>query len=425
MATGNPAVLQESSQDMKQRNKPLIKGIQTPKKEVIRLDAIRMLDPSRSKLDTHETQRILSVLDETIVKLELSSLIPRIIDSLDRFADMLGPEITNDLMEHQKLSSKMEHLLSSFQEQDTSRAEEQRDCLCLLEQHLKSSVRNILRLLLANPSLCQALKYEVCARQLSAEAFIKAFREFRNFMHERLLTSPLEEKEKIQFMENISLRIKKNTETLTALKAELAATIQSRDEKIHRKDNLIKDLKNSLQDVANNYKISVLQIMQEGENQQKEELRASQARCARLQEDIQQLRAKLCMLVLEHRESELVLRKKCKAEMEIEKWIQKYDADMGEKQAEYEELYALYSKEKAQVSLLQEKHAVLIQEYSQIEEERRIRQKKKERDLEELTTMTLAATRIQAFWRGYLVRSLFKLKRKKKKKKGKGKNPNK
>uniref|UniRef100_A0A8B9Q2X5 Dynein regulatory complex protein 10 n=1 Tax=Apteryx owenii TaxID=8824 RepID=A0A8B9Q2X5_APTOW len=289
----------------RQRNKPVIKGIQTPKKEVIRLDSIRMLDPSRSKLDTHETQRIISVLDEMIVKLELSSLIPCIIDSLDSFADMLGPEITNDLIEHQKLSSEREHLLSSFQEEDSSRAEEQRDCLCLLEQHLKSSVRNILRLLLANPSLCQALKYEVCGRWSSAEAFIKAFREFRNFMHERLLTSPLEEKEKIQFMEDISLRIKKNTETLTALKAELAATIQSRDEK----DNVIKDLKNSLQDVANNYKISVLQIRQEGENQQKEELRASQARCARLQEDIQQLRAQLCTLVLEHRESELALRK--------------------------------------------------------------------------------------------------------------------
>ncbi|XP_062446171.1 dynein regulatory complex protein 10 isoform X2 [Rhea pennata] len=347
METRNPTVLQGSSQDVKQRNKPLIKGIQTPKKEVIRLDAVRMLDRSQSKPDTHETQRIISVLDETIVKLELSSLIPCIIDSLDRFADMLGPEITNDLIKHQKLSSEMEHLLSSFQEEDTTRAEEQRGCLCLLEQHLKSSVRNVLRLLLANPSLCQALKYEVCARQSSAEVFIKAFREFRNLMHERLLTSPLEEKEKIRFTEDISHRIKKNTETLTALRAELAATIQSRDEK-----------------------------------------------------------------------------KKCKVEMEIEKWIQKYDADMGEKQAEYEELYALYSEEKAQVSLLQEKHAVLIEEYSQIEEERRIRQKKKEQDLEELTTMTLAATRIQAFWRGYLVRSLFKSKRKKKKK-GRGRNLNK
>lgn len=70
--------------------------------------------------------------------------------------------------------------------------------------------------------------------------------------------------------------------------------------------------------------------------------------------------------------------------------------------------------------MLMEKRAVLLQEYSQIEEERRICQEKKEQALKEFTTMTLAATRIQAFWRGYLVRSLFKSKRKKKKK-GKGK----
>lgn len=71
--------------------------------------------------------------------------------------------------------------------------------------------------------------------------------------------------------------------------------------------------------------------------------------------------------------------------------------------------------------MLMEKHTVLLQEYSQIDEERRICQNKKEQALKELTTMTLAATRIQAFWRGYLVRSLFKSK-KKKTKKGKGKS---
>ncbi|XP_025895962.1 dynein regulatory complex protein 10 isoform X2 [Nothoprocta perdicaria] len=423
MATGNPAVLQASSQDTREGNKPPMEGIQVPKKGGVRSDAMRVLGPSQPKLDTHETQRIIAVLDETIVKLELSSLIPGIMESLDGFADILGPEITSDLIEHQKLLSKMEELLSSSQEGQPSPAEEQRESLGLLERHLKRSVRDILRLLLASPSLCQALPYEVCARQSSAEAFIQTFREFRNFMHERLLTSPLEEKEKIQFMEDISLRIRRNTETLTALKAELAATIQSRDEKIHRKDNVIKDLKTSLQDVADNYKISVQQIMQEAENQQKEELRAWQARRARLQEDMEQLRAQLRALVLEHRESELALRKKCKVEMEIEKWIQKYDADMGEKQAEYEELYALYSEEKAQVSLLQEKHDVLIQEYSQIAEERSVRQQKQKQDSDELVTMTIAATRIQAFWRGYLVRSLFKTKRKKKKKGG-GKNFN-
>ncbi|KAF1410033.1 Dynein regulatory complex protein 10, partial [Spheniscus humboldti] len=397
------------------------KGMATPEKATITLDAMKMLDPRRLKPDSIETERIITVLDETIAKLELSSLIPRIINSLDRFADVLGPEITNSLIEHQKLSNEMEHLLASSEEGDTMKAEEQRGCLCLLEQRLKCSVRNVLRLLLANPSLCQALKYEAWARESPAEVFIKAFGEFRNFMLETLLTSPMEEEEKIQFMKDISLQIKKNTEAITALQAELAAAIQTQEEEIHMKDNVIKDLKNGMQDLTTDCKAGIQQIKQEGEKQQEEELQASQARCAGLQQDIQQLGAQLNALVLEHRASELALRKrKCRVEMEIVNWIQKYDTDMGEKQAEYEEVDAAYTEEKAQLSLLMEKHAVLLQEYSQIEEERRIRQKKEEQALKELTTKTLAAIRIQAFWRGYLVRSLFKSKRKKKKK-GKGK----
>lgn len=228
MATGYPAVLQVPSQGLKQRNKPLGKGTATPEKATITLGAMKMLDLCRLKPDCIETERIITVLDETIAKLELSSLIPLIIDSLDRFADMLGPEITNSLIEHQKLSHEMGHLLASSEEGDPLRAEEQ----CLLEQRLKCSVRNVLRLLLANPSLCQALKYEAWARESPAEAFIKAFGEFRNFILERLLTSPVEEEEKIQFMEGISLQIKKNTEAITALQAELAAAIWTQEEEV-------------------------------------------------------------------------------------------------------------------------------------------------------------------------------------------------
>ncbi|PKU27090.1 iq domain-containing protein d [Limosa lapponica baueri] len=90
--------------------------------------------------------------------------------------------------------------------------------------------------------------------------------------------------------------------------------------------------------------------------------------------------------------------------------------------AEYEDIHAAYTEEKNQLSLLMEKRAVLLQEYSQIEEERRKQEEKKEQELKELNTLSLAATRIQAFWKGYLVRSLYSSKLKKKKKgKGKGK----
>ncbi|NXN27614.1 DRC10 protein, partial [Nycticryphes semicollaris] len=400
------------------------KGMQPPEKAMITSNALKMLDLRWLKPNSIETERIITVLDETIAQLELNSLIPHIIDSLDRFADVLGPEITKNLIEHQKLSSEIEHLLSSSEEKDSSmRAEEQRGCLCFLEQRLKCSVRDLLRLLRGTPSLCWALKYEALARESPAEVFIKAFKEFRNFMLERLLTSSTEEEENDQFLDDISLQIQKNTAAITALQAELAAAIRTREEEIHKKDNVIKDLKSSMQDLTTDCKATIRNVKEEGIKQQKEELEASQERCARLQQDVQQLEAQLNTLVLEHRASELaLLKRKRRMEAEIVNWIQKYDAHMEEKQAEYEEVQAAYTEEKNQLSLLMEKRAVLLQEYSQIEEERRKQKEKEEQELKELNTLSHAATRIQAFWKGYLVRSLYSSKLKKKKKgKGKGK----
>lgn len=212
-------------QDTKERNKLLVMGTEAAEKAMMAAGAVKALDLRWLKPNSIETERILSVLDETIAKLELSSLIPHIISSLDRFADLLGPEITTNLMEYQKLSEQMEQLLVAAEEEDTTN-------LHLLGQHLKCCVRNILRLLLAIPSLCKALKHEVWAREPATEAFIKAFGEFRNVMLERLLTSPTEEEETVRLMEDISLRINRNTETITALQAELAAAIRTRDEEV-------------------------------------------------------------------------------------------------------------------------------------------------------------------------------------------------
>ncbi|NXX50495.1 DRC10 protein, partial [Tricholaema leucomelas] len=394
----------------------------TPEEETTTLGEMKMLETCHLQPDGTETERIITVLDETAAKLEMSSLLPHIINSLDKFADVLGPEITNSLIQHQKLSNEMEQLLASPEEEATMKAEEQQGCLCLLEQGLTRSVRDVLRLILANPSLCQALRQETWARKSPAEEFIKAFGEFRNFMIERLLTSPVEEEEKLRLLEDISLQIKKSTEAIAALQAELAAACQAGEEEIHKKDQVIKDLETSMQDLAKDCKAGIQQMKQEGDKQHENDLQFSQAKCARLQEDIEQLRAQLSALIREHRASELDLKqRKRRVETEIVNWIQKYNTDMGEKQAEYEEVSAAYSEEQAQLSLLLERRLVLLQEYSQIEEERRKRQKEEEEALEELNTKTLAATCIQAFWRGYLVRSLFKLKKKPKKGKGKGK----
>ncbi|NXH41874.1 DRC10 protein, partial [Dicaeum eximium] len=377
----------------------------------IPLGIMKLLDPRHLKPDSMETERILIVLDETIVKLEITRLIPRIIGSLQRYASMLGPEIKSRLLEHQKLSMEIQQLLTKPGDEKSMTAAEKR---------LKYSMRSILRLFLANPLLYHGLKYEIRVRESPADVLIKAFMEFRNFMLERLVTTPDEEKERIQFMEDISLRVKKNTEMISALQEELAAVFQTRDEEVNRKDKMIEDLKTSMENLAKSCEADIRQIMKEGEKQQKEDEEASKKRCARLKQDIERLGAQFSALVLEHRAAELVLRKeKCKAEKEILEWAQKYDIDMTEKQTTYEEIEAAYNEEKEQLSLLKEKHALLIQEYTEIEEERRILKEKEEEAAREEARRNNAATCIQAAWKGYLVRSIYRSKLKKGKGKGK------
>nr|XP_008169725.1 dynein regulatory complex protein 10 isoform X3 [Chrysemys picta bellii] len=354
MATEVATMLQLPYESTDSSSKSSVGHNQTPKKSAIKTSPLKLLDPGRSKLTTAETKRIISVLDEAIFKIELISLISHITEFLDGLSTILGSELLGSLKEHERLSNNMVALLTQLQREgllkqedgrgDLVGTEEQIRHLQLHQQAVKSSIRNILRLFQADPLASQAMRDEAYARDLSSELFIKGLSEFRGFLFEKLLTSPLEEQEKIQFMEEISLRDKKNTETIAALEAELATAIQSRDDE-----------------------------------------------------------------------------KKYKVEMEIENWIQKYDADMGEKQTEYEEVDAVYTEEKAQLAQLKEKYAVLEQEYSQIKEERRQSQEKKERAERELAIMVRAATHIQAFWKGYLVRSLLKSKRKKKGKGKKGK----
>ncbi|XP_050779794.1 dynein regulatory complex protein 10 isoform X1 [Gopherus flavomarginatus] len=428
MATKVATMLQLPYESTDSSSKSSVGHSQTPKKSAIKTSPLKLLDPGRSKLTTVETKRIISVLDEAIFKVELISLISHITEFLDDLSTILGSELMGTLKEHERLSNNMEALLTQLQREglkeedgrgDLVGTEEQIRHLQLHQQAVKSSIRNILRLFQADPLASQAVRDEAYARDLSFEIFIKGLSEFRGFLLEKLLTSPLEEQEKVQFMEEISLRDKKNTETIAALEAELATAIQSRDNEIMKMNAVIRDLKSHLLHLEKSSESHIQRTKQEAEKLQKGELRISQAKCAKIQQDIHQLRAQLNVLIIDNRDSELALRKKkYKVEMEIENWIQKYDADMGEKQTEFEEADAVYTEEKAQLAELKEKYAVLEQEYSQIKEERRRSQEKKERAERELAIMVRAATHIQAFWKGYLVRSLLKSKRKKK---GKGK----
>ncbi|KAJ1074103.1 hypothetical protein K5549_017572, partial [Capra hircus] len=397
----------------------------------------KALIPAKTKLTTIETKRIMSVLDETIHKVELVSLLSHAASDSKTSEGMLGPDIAKAVREHEDLCQTFLGRVSYLQEEERKlkEAEEfedeawfrerlfamdvQKSQLPPLMQGIKESTKNIVRLLLSNPQAASLLQAETLGRSKEAQCFIDSLVELRGFLFEKLLTSPMEARDKIQFIQDITRRNRRHQEIIDTLENELAACVKNRNAEVEKENFVIQELKNHLHQVLRFSENSLLRTKQEAEKQQKADFRASQARVAAVQQEILVLQSQFHNLVMENRDTEQALRKKkYKVETEIENWIQKYDSEMSEKQDEYEELDIIHKEEQLQLEELKKRYDVLVEEFSQIQAEREILAKKRLEDEQEMVRMVRAATLIQALWKGYLVRSMLKSK---KKKRGKGK----
>ncbi|CAK7314022.1 Dynein regulatory complex protein 10 [Vulpes lagopus] len=406
---------------------------------------LKPLVPSKSKLTTIETKRIMSVLDETIHKVELVTLLSYVASNYETLGGMLGQDILKAVREHEDLCHSLLDSVIYLQDKERQLQEEEeeegwyRDRLFSLElqkssllplmQQIKESTKDILRLLLNNPQAARLLQMHTVSRSAEAQNFIDCLIELRGFLFEKLLTSPMEARDKNQFIQDISRRNRRNQEIIDALENELAASMKNRDAEVEKENFVIQELKNHLHQVLKLSENSLFRIKQEAEKQQKTYFRASQARVSKMQQEILMLRSQHHNLVMENQEAEQALRKKkYKVETEIENWIQKYDMEMSAKQDEYEELDTIHKEEKVQLEELKQRHNVLVEEFAQIRAEREINAKKRMEAKQEMLRMTRAATLIQALWKGYLVRSMLRSRKRKRskskggdKRKGKGK----
>lgn len=78
---------------------------------------------------------------------------------------------------------------------------------------------------------------------------------------------------------------------------------------MEKENFVVQELKNHLHQVLKFSENSLFRTKQEAEKQQKADFRASQARVAKIQQDILQLRSQHHNLVIENREAEQALRK--------------------------------------------------------------------------------------------------------------------
>jgi hypothetical protein len=236
----------------------------------LRIDPQRALEPARKKLSTLESQRIMAVLAEAIRRSELLSSLPRILENLDRYSIALGTDLLKMLQDHkvildsfEQLKNDTERLLeqqgasrqsetSEAEEEQqeeaeekpkssarlssagsiTSQAEEAMRNLTLVAKQMQFSCKNILRGFCANPAAWTAVMKEDPGRSDPSETMLKELNELKDILMGMLLTTPVEEAERNQYLKEISERERYNAGIIEKLEAELQTALDDKDEEV-------------------------------------------------------------------------------------------------------------------------------------------------------------------------------------------------
>ncbi|XP_069135643.1 dynein regulatory complex protein 10-like [Argopecten irradians] len=465
----------------------------------LRLDPSRALEPARKKIATIEAQRVMSVFEDTIHRIEMVSILPYLLNNIDRFKVSLGAELAGHLENHQVIQESYQEIKqqldsqirqnrrqrqkavtrpstggsytsegradSRFSGDDTTaptmpteesemkdakgmdafdEAEEdaqsdrqsssrQSDIsnisgasfnstidrtmrnLNLVAQQLSTSCKNIIRCFQLNTAAMKTIMNQA-RHQIpnSNQSLIQYLNELKEILLNKLLTTPEEESERMDYIQEISLRERNNAAIIEKLEEELRAAMADKDEEIKKKNDVIRRIQADLRQIEKFSEENMKRVQTEAEKQEAADIKTSDGKKQRLLQELQQLKTQNQNLITEHRESEQELRrKKFRVESQVENLIQKFDADMTERQNEYEEIDAEYTKEKKQLHELEERFKTLEDEYQQIMEERRIAREKREAAERDMSNMVKAATTIQAFWRSFKVRKALKGRKKK------------
>jgi len=404
----------------------------------------KILDTSKKKLSSLDTQRIVAVIDDAIKRSEIVTLLPYILENIERYSVVLGSSIVEVLKEYDFLQNEYTKALAKVRRtrpsssRSSSRSKQSIDAseikdddierMCIAEENVKSissrliiNIKTLLRLFRSNPTALNSIRSERSERSFEANNLIDYTYFIREQLFARLVTSPYEERDKQKTLIQILTREKKARAHISKLEEELNIATAEKDEEIAARNDVLRNNKLSIQSVEQESEVLNRQLLADASKKETLEVKNSEGRGGKLQQDLIKFKQQLQSNLGEHRESELSLRKKkFKIETEVENWIQKYDSEMTEKQENLDELTVIYNEESKQLQMIEQKFAVLEKEYLQIVEERRVKKEKREKEEAELRAMIKAATMFQAFWRSYKCRKMLKAKQNKGKK-GKGK----
>ena len=235
-------------------------------------DPLRILLPTQKKLNSVESQRVLSVLDECIKRIEIVSALPYLINSLDRHSISLGGDLASLLTRYKALTEEFSQTvvalgrdsygdirrmssemplttsMSSLSEKSltaTSRTkldpivpsgsisnEALDEKLSLLTEQIKHNTKSILRSFSNNPTAFSVIKTISTDTSYGAKSFKTSLCDLRTIVQEKLLTTKQEEETRSNHVDQMSKRERELKNDIDQLEEELSIARQLRDEEV-------------------------------------------------------------------------------------------------------------------------------------------------------------------------------------------------
>ena len=213
----------------------------------------RLFDASRRKLDSLDSQRIIGVVDDVIRKTEVVTLLPFIVENLDRYSIMLGSDLCHSIKEYDRVQITYSKACSTLRklrqqsarqtktrgeragsasteiDEQSNMIEEAQMNLGFVSANLSDNIRTILRKFKMNPSAMQSIRNEFRERASEANALIDQLNQLHEMVFSRLVTTPNEEIEKHKLTVQMMAREKKARSLIAKLDQELKAERAAKD----------------------------------------------------------------------------------------------------------------------------------------------------------------------------------------------------
>ena len=308
-------------------------------------------------LSNVEAQRVLAVIDHLLRDLDLLFLVPSKVTASSTFdvSTLLSTDSLKSLRKQHELETSLLSILSRTGGNIPDASQDSEDDpisqeWSLTAKALQKNARDVCREFRNDPELTSRMRamnltgsatesfsqFRALAMQLRTQVIISLSKSVEEQRAEQQAFIITEGREK-----RLGQEVKSSTKELTALLAEKAKTIKIRDDQILQYTSEMKDLESAKRMATEQSKsVSENKVLVDQHNEAKASLlKVTKAKT----EEFDKLKTS-------NVEKEEAQRKRSfKRETDVESWVVKYDTDLGQLQADFNEAHSSYIAEKARM----------------------------------------------------------------------------